>query len=299
MWHRFTTKARNAILRAQEEAQRLGSGHVATEHLLLGLLSDPETVAAIVLEKLGAPLDKLRAATESQLTVGQAGDQTEELSLTPRVKRVIDLAYDEARNLSNDYVGTEHLLLGLVREYDGVAGLVLARLGVTLEAARRVVMVLQDQYGLETPGATRSESTEEHRAAIRSKLVFLLADEPERPEIEELLRSVGLVPLDWNQAVEFTGKSQPTLSEEVGTALSVGGAILFVLGHRLTPDRFFAAGLAAAAGRHRTILVAADEVVLGSALGPHLVRLDGSDHARQKVVEALQAAGCPVDTVGS
>jgi ATP-dependent Clp protease ATP-binding subunit ClpC len=143
MWQRFTERARKVVFYAQEEAQRFGEGYVSTEHLLLGLVRESDSVAARVLEKLGVSLNRIRAEVEKQLPRGDARP-SQDMTLTPRAKRVIDLAYDEARNLNNNYIGTEHLLLGLIREGDGLAGRVLAKLGVELEKARREVMALQD-----------------------------------------------------------------------------------------------------------------------------------------------------------
>lgn len=143
MWQRFTERARKVVFYAQEEAQKFGEGYVSTEHLLLGLVRESDSVAARVLEKLGVSLTRIRAEVEKQLPRGDARP-SQDMTLTPRAKRVIDLAYDEARNLNNNYIGTEHLLLGLIREGDGLAGRVLAKLGVELEKARREVMSLQD-----------------------------------------------------------------------------------------------------------------------------------------------------------
>ncbi|MBA3727520.1 MAG: AAA family ATPase, partial [Armatimonadetes bacterium] len=147
MWQRFTERARKVVFYAQEEAQKFGEGYVSTEHLLLGLVRESDSVAARVLEKLGISLSRIKSEVEKQLPRGDH-KAVQEMTLTPRAKRVIDLAYDEARNLNNNYIGTEHLLLGLIREGDGLAGRVLAKLGVELEKARREVMALQDN---ETP----------------------------------------------------------------------------------------------------------------------------------------------------
>ncbi|HVL39058.1 MAG TPA: Clp protease N-terminal domain-containing protein, partial [Fimbriimonadaceae bacterium] len=155
MWQRFTERARKVVFYAQEEAQKFGEGYVSTEHLLLGLVRESDSVAARVLEKLGVSLNRIRAEVEKQLPRGDARP-SQDMTLTPRAKRVIDLAYDEARNLNNNYIGTEHLLLGLIREGDGLAGRVLAKLGVELEKARREVMSLQDN---ETQTKTGSRSS--------------------------------------------------------------------------------------------------------------------------------------------
>ncbi len=144
---------------AQEEAQKFGEGYVSTEHLLLGLVRESDSVAARVLEKLGVSLNRIRAEVEKQLPRGDARP-SQDMTLTPRAKRVIDLAYDEARNLNNNYIGTEHLLLGLIREGDGLAGRVLAKLGVELEKARREVMALQDnETQTKSGGSGRSSSS--------------------------------------------------------------------------------------------------------------------------------------------
>src|ERR1700694_1086922 len=143
MWQRFTERARRVVFFAQEEAGRLGENYVSTEHLLLGLVRENDSVAARILDRLGVSLGRIRSEIERQVTRGD-GRLGQDMQLTPRAKRVIDLAYDEARQLSNNYIGTEHLLLGLIREGEGLAGRVLAKLGVELERTRREVMALQD-----------------------------------------------------------------------------------------------------------------------------------------------------------
>jgi ATP-dependent Clp protease ATP-binding subunit ClpC len=158
MWQRFTERARKVVFYAQEEAQKFGEGYVSTEHLLLGLVRESDSVAARVLEKLGVSLTRIRAEVEKQLPRGDARPN-QDMTLTPRAKRVIDLAYDEARNLNNNYIGTEHLLLGLIREGDGLAGRVLAKLGVELEKARREVMTLQDNDSSQKAGTGGRQAT--------------------------------------------------------------------------------------------------------------------------------------------
>jgi ATP-dependent Clp protease ATP-binding subunit ClpA len=143
MWQRFTERARRVVFFAQEEAGRLGDNYVSTEHLLLGLVRENDSVAARILDMMGVSLGRIRSEIERQVTLGD-GRLGQDMQLTPRAKRVIDLAYDEARQLSNNYIGTEHLLLGLIREGEGLAGRVLAKLGVELERTRREVMALQD-----------------------------------------------------------------------------------------------------------------------------------------------------------
>ncbi len=129
MWEPFTERARRSIVLAQEEAQRLGNNYIGTEHILLGIISEGESLAAKVLESLGVNLAKVRQEVEA--IVGRGGQSMQqEMVFTPRAKRVIELAFEEARQLNHNYIGTEHLLLGLIREGEGVAARVLANLGV-------------------------------------------------------------------------------------------------------------------------------------------------------------------------
>lgn len=143
MWQRFTERARRVVFFAQEEAGRLGENYVSTEHLLLGLVREMDSVAARILDSMGISLGRIRSEIERQVARGD-GRMGQDMQLTPRAKRIIDLAYDEARQLSNNYIGTEHILLGLIREAEGLAGRVLTKLGVTLERTREEVRKLQD-----------------------------------------------------------------------------------------------------------------------------------------------------------
>ena len=132
---KFTERARRVLTLAQEEAQRFNHKYIGTEHLLLGLVREGDGVAAKVLSNLGVELNKVRSAVE--FIIGRGDRSTSgEIGLTPRAKRVIELAVDEARRLNHSYIGTEHLLLGLVREGEGIAAGVLESLGVNLERVR-------------------------------------------------------------------------------------------------------------------------------------------------------------------
>src|SRR3989440_11205399 len=132
---KFTERARKVVTLAQEEATRFNHNYIGTEHLLLGLVREGEGVAAKVLSNLGVELNRVRSAVE--FIIGR-GDRmiVGEIGLTPRAKKVIELAVDEARRLGHHYIGTEHLLLGLVREGEGIAAGVLESLGVNLEKVR-------------------------------------------------------------------------------------------------------------------------------------------------------------------
>jgi len=135
---KFTERARRVLTLAQEEALRFNHNYIGTEHLLLGLVREGEGVAAKVLGNLGVELNKVRSAVE--FIIGR-GDRAVmgEIGLTPRAKKVIELAVDEARRLGHHYIGTEHLLLGLVREGEGIAAGVLESLGVSLDKVRAEV----------------------------------------------------------------------------------------------------------------------------------------------------------------
>lgn len=139
MFGRFTQRAQKVLLLAQEEARLMNYPFVGTEHILLGLVREGEGVAARVLKEMGISAEAIRAQVE-QLVERVQGPIVQEVSLTPRAKRVIELAIDEARQLGHNYIGTEHLLLGLVREGEGVAARALAALGVELDRLRAAVM---------------------------------------------------------------------------------------------------------------------------------------------------------------
>ncbi|MBO8158007.1 ATP-dependent Clp protease ATP-binding subunit [Thermosyntropha sp.] len=143
MFRRFTQRARSAVMYAQEEARSLGHPAIGTEHILLGLLREGEGIGARALTSLGIDLGKVRQ--EVIKVVGQRGEVEKpegDLPITPRAKKVFNLAFDEARLQGVNYVGTEHLLLALLREEEGVAGQVLMSMGVKLDEVREQVMLL-------------------------------------------------------------------------------------------------------------------------------------------------------------
>lgn len=152
MWQRFTESARKVIFYAQEEAQNYGEGYVSTEHMLLGLFRGDTSTAYRAIAQIGVDQNELKDALIAALPTNEKRP-AQDMTLTPRAKRVIDLAYDEARNLNNDYIGTEHLFLGLVREGDGLAAKVMEKFGISLEVARQAVLAAQD--GQEPEPGTR------------------------------------------------------------------------------------------------------------------------------------------------
>ncbi|WP_413376934.1 ATP-dependent protease ATP-binding subunit ClpC [Alkalihalobacillus sp. 1P02AB] len=140
MFGRFTERAQKVLALAQEEAIRLGHNNIGTEHILLGLIREGEGIAAKALQALGLGSEKIQKEVETLIGKGQEGSKT--IHYTPRAKKVIELSMDEARKLGHSYVGTEHILLGLIREGEGVAARVLNNLGVSLNKARQQVLQL-------------------------------------------------------------------------------------------------------------------------------------------------------------
>src|SRR5204863_2778426 len=144
MYDRFTDRARKVMQLANQEAQRFNHEYIGTEHILLGLVKEGSGVAANVLKNLDIDLRKIRLEVEKIVQHGPGGEQVVmgRLPHTPRAKKVIDYSVEEARNLNHNYVGTEHLLLGLLREQEGVAAQVLMNLGLKLEDVREEVLNL-------------------------------------------------------------------------------------------------------------------------------------------------------------
>ena len=146
MFGRFTEKAQKAILLAQEEAKKLRHNYVGTEHILLGLLAETEGVAAKAMNAMGVDLEKAR--DEVVKAIGQGNFDADIMGFTPRTKRIFELSFLEARNLGHNYVGTEHILLGLLEEAEGVAVIVLKKLGVDVQKLEENIlnMLSDNQY---------------------------------------------------------------------------------------------------------------------------------------------------------
>jgi len=141
MFERFTDRARRVIVLAQDEAKLLNNNYIGTEHILLGLIHEGEGVAAQALESVGATLDALREQVEELVGKGQTAP-TGHIPFTPRAKRVLELSLREALQMNHSYIGTEHVLLGLIREGEGVAAQVLIKMGLDLSRVRNAVMEL-------------------------------------------------------------------------------------------------------------------------------------------------------------
>jgi len=215
MWQKFTERARRVILIGQEEADKLNSGHVGTEHLLLGLVSESQGVASQILQKMGVSLNKVREQISSEAAAGTdcRGDSPK---LTLKAKRVLELAADEARRMHHNYIGTEHLLLALLREKDGRAAKVLQAFGLSLEVLRGEGM----QY-LGDPTETSSHpSTEPFRLRKVEKLKmeqdFLNASKnwavnEDNYDLATLLRDAVE---EVDRRIEMARKEQNTQNEE-------------------------------------------------------------------------------------
>src|SRR5438067_548578 len=202
---KFTERARKTLQLAQEEAQRFNHNYIGTEHILLGLVREGDGVAARVLNNLGIELHKVRSAVE--FIIGR-GDRMVmgEIGLTPRAKRVIELAVDEARRLNHHYIGTEHLLLGLVREGEGIAAGVLESLGVSLNKVRnQVIEVLKSSSGYSS-GYSRPGHDDVQWRSIEPPV-----------SITELIDSAhDILGLDDSDVLAGTGATEPDREKEDG-----------------------------------------------------------------------------------
>ncbi len=143
MWQKFTERARRAVFFAQEEAARYGWDKVATEHLLMGLVRETDSIAIRALERMNVDLRRLRADLDRRAPRAESINSGRDMQLTADARKAIDLAYVEARDFDNSYIGTEHLLLGLMRENDGLAARILTDAGADLEQARCIIAAMQ------------------------------------------------------------------------------------------------------------------------------------------------------------
>ena len=172
MFERFTDRARRVMGLANQEAQRFNHEYIGTEHILLGLIKEGSGVAANVLRNLDVDLKRIRMEVEKMVPSGHDMVTMGQLPFTPRAKKVIELALEEARALGHNYIGTEHLLLGLLRESEGVAAQVLMDLGVKLEDVREEVLrLLGHDFGAgERPGErAKSRSRRRRRPSPRRR----------------------------------------------------------------------------------------------------------------------------------
>jgi ATP-dependent Clp protease ATP-binding subunit ClpC len=158
MFEVFTDRARRVVVLAQEEARMLNHNYIGTEHLLLGLIHEGEGVAATALESLGISLQDVRQNVEEMIGRGQH-ELSGHIPFTPRTKKVLELSLRESQQLGHDYIGTEHILLGLIREAEGVAAQVLVKMGADLNRVRQQVLQLLGGRGHEELGESEAGGT--------------------------------------------------------------------------------------------------------------------------------------------
>ena len=209
MFERFTDRARRVVVLAQEEARMLNHNYIGTEHLLLGLIHEGTGVAAKALESLGVSLEAVRAQVEAIIGQGQEAPSGH-IPFTPRAKKVLELSLRESRQLGHDYIGTEHILLGLLREGEGVAAQVLARLGADLNRVRQQVIELLHGRRDEEPAASAAGGRERRPPpeiasrldAIGSRLSAVEQRTGTGPDTGELDQQIEQVLRDRHAAVD-------------------------------------------------------------------------------------------------
>jgi ATP-dependent Clp protease ATP-binding subunit ClpC len=161
MFERFTERARKVIILAREEAIRLGHNFVGTEHLLLGLIREGDGLAVAILKKLNVNISAVKAEIEKIVSAGSEFSPAGEIPFTPQAKKVLEYAISEARSLGHNYIGTEHLLLGLIREGEGIASLVLRDFGVSVAAAKAQAQELLGEQASKSSTSTRTPALDE------------------------------------------------------------------------------------------------------------------------------------------
>jgi ATP-dependent Clp protease ATP-binding subunit ClpC len=149
MFERFTDRARRVVVQAQDEARTLSHNYIGTEHILLGLIHEGEGTGTKALESLGISLETVRQQVQEVIGQGQHAPSGH-IPFTPPAKKALELALSESKALSHNYIGTEHILLGLIREGDGVAAQVLVKLGADLNRVRQQVIQLLHDYQAKT-----------------------------------------------------------------------------------------------------------------------------------------------------
>jgi ATP-dependent Clp protease ATP-binding subunit ClpC len=222
MFERFTDRARRVVVLAQEEARMLDHNYIGTEHILLGLIHEGEGVAATALESLGVSLEAVRQQVEEIIGQGQQAPSGH-IPFTPRAKKVLELALREALQLGHHYIGTEHILLGLIREGDGVAAQVLAALGADLYGVRQqVIALLHGDAGKEKeqrPAAvTPLRATFESRVSAAEQWLGIVPDTGDLDEQIEQAREArrsAIAAKDWEQAKVLHDRETELRAEKV------------------------------------------------------------------------------------
>jgi len=229
MFNRFTERARKVIILAKEEARRFNHDYIGTEHILLGLIREGEGVAAAVLQKMGVSLENIRLEIEKLVQPGPTTQIIGDIPFTPRAKKALELAAEEARSLGHNYIGTEHLLLGLIREGEGIASQVLLNLGLDLNTVRNEVMEL---LGSALPGFGQNQQAKTKTPALDAfgrDLTALAKENKLDPVIDRIQETERVI-----QILSRRTKNNPVLLGEAGvgkTAIVEGLAQAIVAGN--------------------------------------------------------------------
>jgi ATP-dependent Clp protease ATP-binding subunit ClpC len=173
MFERFTDRARRVIVDAQNEARSLGHNYIGPEHILLGLINEGDGVGAKALEAMQISTDTVRGRIEEITGRGQAPPTTGHIPFTPRAKKVLELSLREALQLGHNYIGTEHILLGLIHEGDGVAAQILVGLGVELDRTRQLVIQILTGRHREEGASAAAEDLRDRLAAMAARLTVI------------------------------------------------------------------------------------------------------------------------------
>jgi ATP-dependent Clp protease ATP-binding subunit ClpC len=219
MFERFTDRARNVVVLAQEEARLLKHNYIGTEHILLGLARESDGLAAKALEALGIGLEAVRAQVVEIIGRGQESPSGH-IPFTPRAKKVLELSLREALQFGHNYIGTEHILLGLIREGDGVAAQVLVRLGGDLSAIRQQVIRLLKENPTTDELPRAAQAAQSQAAQARAAR---LAGSP--AEAELVSRAEGALPV---------GLASPAESASLNGKLNEVLSRLDSIGNRMT-----------------------------------------------------------------
>jgi ATP-dependent Clp protease ATP-binding subunit ClpC len=229
MFNRFTERARKVIILAKEEARRFNHDYIGTEHILLGLIREGEGVAAAVLQNMGMSLETIRLEVEKLVQPGPTTQILGDIPFTPRAKKVLELSAEEARSLGHNYIGTEHILLGLIREGEGVASQVLMNQGMDLEMVRKQVMHF---LGSATPGYDQAQKIKSKTPALDAfgrDLTSLARDGKLDPVINRRNEIERVI-----QILSRRTKNNPVLLGEAGvgkTAIVEGLAQAIIIGN--------------------------------------------------------------------
>jgi ATP-dependent Clp protease ATP-binding subunit ClpA len=203
MFERFTERSRRVVVLAQEEARILNHNYIGTEHILLGLIHEGAGTAAKALESLGISLEAVRHEVEEIIGQGQQAPSGH-IPFTPRAKKVLELSLREALQLGQEYIGTEHILLGLIREGDGVAAQVLVKLGADLNRVReRVIQLAAGRAGEEVigPGSPRPDVAPARPGSLDRRLAAIERWVGLRPDLDDLDQEIARVRRDKEAAI--------------------------------------------------------------------------------------------------